>query len=59
MLEDFDPIPRFVVASTPNAETAMMQWKPAADPKGWQYVPKRATCAHGDSVTESVTLGRF
>ncbi len=38
-LQDFDPIPRFYVASRQDAETAMMQWQPPEDPKGWQHVP--------------------
>jgi hypothetical protein len=38
-LEEFAPIPRFVVASREGAENAMMRWEPPADPKGWRHVP--------------------
>ena len=39
MLDEFAPIPRFVVASREGAGHAMMQWVPPVDPKGWRHVP--------------------
>jgi len=37
-LEEFHPIPRFIVSELQGADTAMMRWEPSADPSRWRHV---------------------